>query len=471
MNLKEKIQRLKRKRVIQFLQKTSPEYFENLSEKKLLLAFQNNNNFSPAYTDFLKSNNLDHREIKSVDDFKLKVPFLNKNNYFERYNFDQLLGKNISKTKLITSSSGFSGTFAFGFASDFAIKRARPGVDLTLDYWFDISNRKTFLINCAPMGVHVETSLALAETSVRSDMALSLIKKISPSFDQTIIVGDPHFLKKLVEEGTLLNIAWKELGVSLITGQDWLPESLRTYLAQLIEIDIDKNDDRGIYATMGMTELGLNVFHESRSTVRIRRMALNNPDLKEKLVGPGMKASPMFFHYYPFRSYIESFDSPDGKELLFSVLDKNGLLPIFRYSTGDSGHIVSYSNLNEILKNDYPQLLPDLKLPLGIMYGRTKNRYKTKEECIYLEDIKEGLYTNFEVAENITGLIQVKNEDNNITIKVQLQKGRIPNKNLDKKIQSAVHSYLSCEVVVEILNYFDFPEGTELNYERKLYTR
>jgi phenylacetate-CoA ligase len=471
MDLKAKLQKLKRKRITRFLQTTSPEYIENLSEKKLISEFHKNYKFSPAYADILKKCDLKPQAIKSVDEFKLKVPVLKKSNYFERYTFDQLLGKNISKTKLITSSSGFSGNFAFGFASDRAVRGSRSGADLTLDYWFNISNRKTFLINCAPMGVHVETSLALAETSVRSDMALSLIKKISPSFDQTIIAGDPHFLKKLVEEGTQLKIKWKELGISLISGQDWLPESLRTYLSQLLKIDIDNDESRAIYATMGMTELGLNVFHESKFTVRLRRMALNNPNLREKLSVLEMNASPMFFHYYPFSTYIESLKTEEGKELLFSILDKNNLLPIFRYSTGDSGHIISYMDLYEILKIDYPLLMPDLKLPMGILFGRIKNRYDTKGNIIFQEDIKEGLYNDFEVAENITGLIQVKNEDYKISVKVQLQKDRTAGKNLEKKIQSAVHTYLSSEVDVRPMNYFDFPEGTELNYERKLYFR
>jgi len=274
MNLKEKFQKLKRKRIIRFLQTTKPERFENLSEINLLKGFHKNSKSSPAYIDILKNNKLEPKEIKSLEDFKLKVPVLNKSDYFESYSFKQLLGKNIDKTKLITSSSGFSSSFAFGFSSEKTVKSIRSGVDLSLDYLFDISKRKTFLINCVPMGVHADTSVALAETSVRCDMALSLIKKISPAFEQTIIVGDPHFLKKLIEEGTQLRIKWKELGICLITCQDWLPESLRTYLYNLIEIDPEKDEKRAIYATMGMTELGLNVFHESKSTVQLRRTVL-----------------------------------------------------------------------------------------------------------------------------------------------------------------------------------------------------
>jgi len=179
----------------------------------------------------------------------------------------------------------------------------------------------------------------------------------------------------------------------------------------------------------------------------------------------------MFFHYYPFRTYIESIDTTEGKELLFSIPDKNALLPIFRYSTGDSGYLISYRKLYEILKNDYPNLIPDLKLPLGLMCGRIKNRYSTKEGVVSLEDIKEGLYTDFEVAENITGLVQIKNEDHKVILNIQLKRDKTNNKNLEKKIISAVHIYLSSEVDVKIFEYYNLPGGTELNYEQKLFLR
>jgi phenylacetate-CoA ligase len=471
MDIKKKLNSLKRKRTIRYLQTTKPEYFEDLSEKKLLSEFNKINSSFPAYMSILEERRIIPRSVKAIDDFKLRVPVLKKSDYFEKYTFNQLLGSNVSKARVITSSSGFSGTFAYGFASDTAVKNSRSGVDLTLDYWFDISNRKTFLINSAPMGVHIETSLALAETSVRSDMVLSLLQKISPTFDQTIIVGDPHFLKKLIEEGTQKKIQWKDLGISLVTGQDWLPESLRTYLSKLLDIDIDTDNNRAIYATMGMTELGLNVFHESKYTVRLRRKVLNDPVLKQKLMIHEIKAPPMFFHYYPFRTYIESLDSAEGRDLLFTVLDKNTLLPIFRYSTGDSGFTISYRDLHEILNEDYPHLLPDLKLPLGLMLGRTKNRFATNGECFSLEDIKEGLYSDFDVADSITGLFNVNNDHNKIGITIQLKKDRYPDKILEQKIFNALHTYIDAEIVIKALKYFEFPEGTELNYERKLYTR
>jgi phenylacetate-CoA ligase len=468
MKISESIERYKRKYILYSLLNTSPNKFERISKGRLIAALNRFYKISPAYRDLLKKMGIDLKSIQSITDFRTKLPVLNKQNFFNSYTFRELLGKNFNKVKLATSSSGFSGTFAFGFASANALTSSRIGVDATLEYWFDISNRKTFLINCAPMGVHVETSLPMAETSVRSDMALSLIKKISPEFDHTIIVGDPHFLKKLLEEGTGQKIPWKARSISLVTGQDWLPESLRTYLANMLEIDLETDKYRGIYATMGMTELGLNVFHESKFTVRLRRVLLQNTKLRQELTKTEMKACPIFFHYYPFSTYIESIETQNRSELLFSVLDTKNLLPLIRYSTGDAGEIVSYNDLIKVLGKNFPQLIPDLKLPLGIMQGRLKNEFISKESKLYMEDIKEGIYSDFDVAASITGLLSLKINSDDCELWVQLKSNIQKVESLGKKIKEAVHSYLSFEIKVHIFEYKEFPKGLEINYERKL---
>lgn len=451
-----------------YLRNTQPEKFIHSAEKKLIRHVRRIRKFSGAYKNILHEHNIESSDIKTIQDFKQYLPVTDKLNYFEKYSYEQLLGRNESRMKNAMSSSGYTGTFAYGFTDENIAKRSRLGVDTTFDYWFSISDKKTFLINCAPMGVHVETSLPLAETSVRSDMAISLLKKVSPAFDQTIIGGDPYFLKKLIEEGDEAGINWEQLQVSLITAQDWLPESLRSYMASRIGIDPESEGERGIYATMGMTELGLNVFHESKYTVKIRRALLRDPELRNAFKLSGSTLAPCFFHYYPFRTYIESVTNAGIDELLFTVTDPKSLLPIIRYSTGDSGIVLTYNQLKKILHPAYQQLLPDLKLPLGILFGRSKNRLNKENHVIHMEDIKEGLFNDPEVAQNITGLIKVLNEENEITVLIHLERGIKNSDSLRNKIVKAAHNYLSTELNVLVKSYNDFPSALELNYEKKL---
>ena len=255
MKIKQLMNTYRYKRITRYLSLTNPEKLELAGLKRVLPSYKNAVNNAPVYYEILKKSNIKQNEIKTIEDFKKKIPVISKKDFFVPFNAEQwIVKKKFIKAKNFMTSSGFSGTPAYGADTNRAGKSGK-GVDYTLDYLFNTNNRRTFLINCVPMGVHINTSLVLAEVSVRSDMALALAKKISPKFDQTIFVGDPHFIKKLVEEGIDEGFKWEKIKASFICGQDWFPESFRYYLSQLTGMDIYHKKDRQIIATMGMTEL------------------------------------------------------------------------------------------------------------------------------------------------------------------------------------------------------------------------
>jgi phenylacetate-CoA ligase len=462
--LKSAIEQYRRRRILNYLKNVSPEKLESFSVKNLMTALRRAIKRSPAYTEILRTARVKYEQIKTLDDFRNLIPVLNKENYFNAFTLSQLLGKHENHMKLAMSSSGYSGSFAYGFLSEHAVKSGRTGVDATFDYWFGISDRKTFLINCAPMGVHVETSMPFAETSVRSDMALALLNKVSPAYDQTIIGGDPFFLKKLIDEGDEQGIPWSKLNVSLITAQDWLPETLRSYLADRLEIDPDQSEWRNIYASMGMTELGLNIFHESKYTLRLRRLMQHNEHLRNTLSGiDTMKAPPSLFHYYPFMTFIETAN----EELLFSNVSGKAILPLLRYATGDRGSTITYRELVTLLSGRYTEFIPDLKLPLGIFKGRMQNRITVNDSLVHVEDIKEGLFSDIESASNCTGLIRIGKSGNDWSVVVQLKRNAIKNSLLEKKLHNAINGYLPVELQVKLILYDENPALLELNYEKK----
>lgn len=454
-----------RKRAINYLKKADPQKMLSKSQKELISRFKWSARHIPAYRKLLSEKGISSRKIDGLQSFKSSIPVLTKENFFEPYPFEAFIPKGqMDKVDLVTSSSGFSGKMAYGIVSKQASKKMRFGVDLTLDLLFKASEKKTFLINCAPMGVHVETSAALAETSVRSDMAISLLKKVAPSYDQTVIVGDPHFLKKLLEEGTEAGIDWKKLQVSLISGQDWMPESLRTYLASILELDIEDEKDRGIYLTMGMTELGLNVFHESRETVLIRRLCKNDQGMQKQILGTQTPACPVIFHYYPMRTFIE--EHANG-ELLFSILDKDAILPLMRYSTGDMGSVMEYTKISSLLSKSHPDLIPKLHLPLGLMKGRSKNILGSEGKEFQVEMLKEGLYEDVEAAHAVTGYFHLEAKNGHWQAMIQLKQQIKKNKQLSQKISASFLKYTQCDISVSVNSYDEFPYGKELNYEKK----
>jgi len=463
MQKKWSLETFRRKKTLKVLKNTQAEKFVRSVPKNLIRRYEQARKHSPAYADITK----DLPPVRSPEEFGEHVPLLNKENYYSKYTLKELAGEKYRDIKLAMTSSGYSGTFAYGFSSGKDARSFRRGVDISFEYCFGISDRSTFLINCEPMGVHLETSLPIAETSVRSDMAVALLKKVSPLYDQTILIGDPYFMKKVIEEGDDEKINWSRLKVSLVTGQDWLPESLRSYLARRLEITLDEDTDRAIYTTMGMAEIGMNLFHESARLVKIRRAVARDKQLKAKLTGSDMISPPLFYHYYPFRTFIESVNS----ELIFTSLSSGNIIPIIRYATGDSGSLLTWEELVKLLGPSHKDVIPDLQLPIGIIYGRTKNRLKADGRNLHIEDIKEALFLNNEIAASVTGLLKAELTDGNLLVHLHLKEKLKPETALKKTAEKEISDFLQFPVSVKLYSYNNFPKALELSYEHKLFPR
>jgi len=469
MKVAEYFRKIKRKRIIKFLTSTSPQKIEKIGEKLLIPAFRRAAKKVPAYSKILKERGINYEEVKNVESFKRLVPVIDKKDTFQRFEIEELcVGGTLKEMKLAMSSSGFSGVYAFGINTYKNYKMIAQSIDTALDYTFNISEKETFLVNCIPMGVKVHTSLKLAETSVRSDMALAIIKKFSPKFEQTLIVSDPHFLKKLIEEGNEMKINWKKLKVSLIFGEDWFSESFRDYMAELINLDLNNPQGRLIGATMGIAELDLNLFHESWHTILMRKKIQENEDLRRELFKDA-KVAPIIFHYYPHRIFLEALpEESEEKELVFSMLSPYMLIPLMRYNSKDKGKIFSYMRIKDTLsKYKLSHLLPELKLPLVAVEGR-RNRFVEKDgKRLYPEEVKQGLYEDFEVASTTTGYFRLSKENNSPKLEIQLKKGIRATHTLKEKFKKALLKYSEIDIPVILYHYQDFPYAMELDYEKK----
>ncbi len=462
------LDKIKRQKIIKLLCSADPETIENLGKKYLIPAFKRAATKVPAYKEILKKQKTDYNQVKDLESFKKLVPVIDKNDTFQRFDIEQLcVGGTIKEMKLAMSSSGFSGMYSYGINTEYNQKNIAKSIDTALDYTFDISNKKTFLINCIPMGVKVNTCLKIAETSVRTDMALSIIKKFSHKFEQTLIVSDPNLLKKLVEEGNETGINWKELNISLIFGEDWFSESFRSYMAGLIDLDLNNPQGRFVGATMGIAELDLNLFHESLHTINIRRKTCTDEKLRKAIFGEDCQVSPILFHYYPHRMFLEAL--PEGsaeKELVFSMLSPYLLIPLIRYNSRDRGWIYSYNKIKGILINSgCENLTPELKLPMVAVGGRKDRFLEINSKRVYPEEIKQGLYENFEVAFLTTGYFKLNKKNQNLEI--QLKKGIAITDDLKNKFQKSLLKYVSADLSVILYHYQEFPYGMELDYERK----
>ena len=263
-----------------------------------------------------------------------------------------------------------------------------------------------------------------------------------------------------MEEGCEAGIPWKKLGVSLVLGQDWFPESLRHYLASLIEIDQDNDKERMILATMGMTELGLNVFHETHETATIRRMAQKDSHLRKQLFGTEKKACGYLFHHYPMRFFIEEHADDS---LLFTTLSGSTVIPLIRYNSGDCGKLLTYNTLVNILNEFHLEHLnPILKLPLSTMTGRLSNHLITKNGKIFPEDLKLGLYENWDAASQTTGYFMLSADNEVPLVEVQLKPGVIPSGTLCNIYINAFQQYINTDLKIKLYTYNDSVSYTHL---------
>ena len=460
----------KRRKTIEFLKTANPERILNFSEKNLMKAFKKAYRRIPAYNNLIKNLGIDVNTVSSVPDFKNLVPVIDKSTVFDKEPIHNwLLDGSADGIQAAMSSSGFSGNFSFGvdFSSDY--NEIADAIDTSLDYLFDISNKPTLFISCIGMGVKIFSSATLVETSVRSDMALASIKKMGSYYEQILVLGDPYFIKKLVEEGNQQNIDWPKYNSSFIFGEDWFPEQFRKYIEHCTGIESAPENHRKVIATMGITELDLNLFQETSYTIAIRKACEQNEALKHDLFGEKCKLTPEIFHYFPNRFYLETIaNSLGNNELVFSLLSKTNHMPLIRYNSNDCGDIFTYNTIIEILDNHgLSHLHPDLKLPLVAVHGRADQYVLHEGDSIYPNEVKAVLFEDFTLAPQITGQFRLTTKDNKAGVEIQLNKDIASTANLVNKVKENLFRVLPQTMDIIVHEYSSYPYGMELNYEKK----
>ena len=162
-----------------------------------------------AYKALLSQHGVDPAAVVNIDAFRRLVPLTDKNNTFLAHPIHELCrGGRLKGIKSIVPSSGHSGTFAFSVDTAEGAELAAKGADPAFEYVLVISERPALVVNCYPMGLQVPTSMAVANAGVNADVALAIVKSFATYFDQLIIVSQPLFVKKLLEDGLEQGVDW-----------------------------------------------------------------------------------------------------------------------------------------------------------------------------------------------------------------------------------------------------------------------
>jgi phenylacetate-CoA ligase len=422
----------------------------------------------PAYGILLKEAGLDPDKIVTMEDFG-RVPVLEKRSTFQRFPIAQLCTEGeLGRLGSVLTSSGHSGIFAYGLTSAEAQGEAAQAIDELLDYIFQVRSRPTLLINCLPMGVKVHTeACTLAETSVRPDMVVGLVKAFGAHYQQIILVGEAAFVKHTLELGARDGVDWKNLLVSVIVGEEPLAENARKYIESLLSIDIARPETGIVASSMGVAELGLNLFSEVPPPVALvvlRRALHERAEFRQAVLGGHAKWVPSLFTYDPRRIFVE-FDS--AGRLLITTLDPKLRLPLIRYATGDCGHVLKIpAKLRPVIES---LGLPwDLfaAIPIIAIQGRGDHAL-AGDAPVYPEVIKEGIYHDPELAPLTTANFRLISGDKRARIRIQLSPGITPSADLNKRFTSSIGYYLDHPFEVTCEAYETFGSGMTLDYERK----
>lgn len=434
-------------------------------ESLALASFRRAAQRGPAYRLLLEEAGVHPATIQSLADFD-RLPVLDKRNTFQRFPLDALcLDGQLGRLGSVLTSSGHSGVFAFGLTPAESLPGTTQWIDDQLDQLFGVRSQPTLLINCLPMGVKVPTlACTLAETSVRPDMAVGLVRAFARHFAQMILVGEAAFIKHVLELGRRAGVVWPEWRVHVIVGEEPLAENARKYLEGLL--GIGPGSPGLVVSSMGVAELGLNLFSEVApgvSLVPLRRLLHADAGLRHALLGP-VDWVPSLFTYDPHRIFVE-FDATG--RLILTTLDPAVRIPLVRYATGDRGRVLRLP-VERRAELDAAGLSWALleQIPLVAISGRGEHAL-AGTGAVYPEAVKEGIYHDAGLAELTTANFRLASGAWCARIRLQLSPGISPTPQLAERFRGAIALYASPPLEVVCEPYESFGSGMTLDYERK----
>ena len=435
-------------------------------EKLLLSSFRTVAREVPAYAQILAEAKVVANEIESVQDFTDRVPVIDKAGTFGRFSLTELCrAGELGQPAAVLTSSGHSGQFAYSLFDAESAEREIRDADDGLDAVFGVYTRRTLLINCLPMGVYVPTrACTLGATSVRPDMVVAQAKAFGPHYDQIIMVGETAFLKLVLELGLAQGMNWKKMLVHMIVGEEPIAENARIYLEGILGTGLETPEKGMILSSMGVAELGLNLFFELPQLVGLRRMLHADPAARAAILGPDATSVPMIFLHNPDRIHVEIAEG----ELVLTTLDPGRRIPLIRYRTGDrAAWMPPIPQLAQLGSVQLPGQAEPGPLPPPILIHGRKKGARAGSVQVFPEEIKEAIYASPELASTVTGNFRLIGGSRRARARIQLSPGVLPRVALAAGFQAAVDAYARGPVAVTCERYETFCDGMALDYERK----
>lgn len=218
---------------------------------------------------------------------------------------------------------------------------------------------------------------------------LRVVERLGPDFEQIVLLGYPPFLKDAIDAGRANGLDWAAYRPKLVLAGEVFSEEWRTLVGQRSGSTRACFDSASLYGTADAGVLG----NESPLSVCIRRYLAEQPDLARAIFGESRL--PTLVQYDPRARFFEV--APETGTLLFT--GDNGV-PLVRYHIADSGGLVPYQWLVEVLRqHGFDPVAEVLKssdrgarpLPFAYVFGRADFTVSYFGANVFPENVTVGL--------------------------------------------------------------------------------
>lgn len=336
------------------LLRSKPESYWTLRGKHAAHALWNAMRTSvPAYKAFLLQHDQNPR-IKKTDTDWGDIPLLSKDTYLRKYPLPQLMwhGHLVEQQLTISATSGSTGIpYYFPRTRKQDLQYAAVA-EMYLRANFSIHTRSTLYIVGWGMGVWIggvfsyEAVRIVAERGgyplsvitpgTSKEEILNAVKSLGHLYDQIIIGGYPPMIKDLVDEGVRQKISWKRYNTKFIFSAEGFSETFRDYIFTHAGLRNIYTDTLNHYGTVDLGTMA----HETPVSILVRRLALRNVKLNERLFGYPNR-QPTLAQYIPELFYFESVQGN-------VVCSAESGIPLVRYDLSDTGGVWTLDDIRRI---------------------------------------------------------------------------------------------------------------------------
>lgn len=432
------------------------EDWSRIQKTHMLSLFKRMSLEVPAYRRFLKTNNIQRNNIRTMEDLTA-VPAISKINYLRKDSFANLFWNGSMRSpQVLTSTSGSTGKSTYFARSHEVDEHSSLIHELIFRTSSLRQDKSTLVIVCFGMGVWIGGlityqafermsrrgyPLAILTPGINKAEILKALTDLAPQYEQIILAGYPPFLKDVIDEALMKGISFAKHRVKLLFAAEAFTESFRDHLVEKVGIKNPLTDAINIY---GSADIGTMAF-ETPFSILARRLALKDDKLFADLFR-GTAKTPTLAQFIP--DFV-SFEAPNGEILLSG----DSSLPLLRYSIGDHGGVYTFRELIERYKAHGVNLLREARaagirncvfeLPFVYVYERIDLATTLYGLQIYPETIKEVLL-NKRFVDSLTGkLTLITKYDHNQDQYLEI--------NLERKPNAEISKVSSSELLAEIM--------------------